>query len=195
MTTHESPIQAALDKAQWLTTSLPIRLFGDPILTAPCQPVTTVEIQSGQAQTWANQLTQFLTDYRVHTGTGRGLALNQIGISKQIVAVLLDSGPQIFVNPQIASPRGLAVFPETCISTGALISGEVERPWAADISFTNLIGEAHTAPPDPLLTRVLLHEIDHLRGKLCSDLYRPGTIRLLSGDPDEILKPKLNRIK
>jgi peptide deformylase len=92
LTNPRSPIQEALDQAAWLTSQLPIRLAGDPVLNTRCEPVTGDELDSGQARKWAMQMTNFLTAYREHTGTGRGLAANQLGIAKQIVLILLDSG-------------------------------------------------------------------------------------------------------
>jgi peptide deformylase len=190
----KSPIKRRLDEAQWLTETLPIRLYGDPILTTPCEPVTNTEIKSGQAQKWADQLISFLQTYREKTGVGRGLAANQIGISKQIILVLLDSGPEIYINPKVTSSEGAGSYPEACISAASLVVGDVIRPWTAKISYTTLDGTAQSISPDNLQTRVLLHEIDHLKGMLCSDKYEPGTIRLATGDPDEILKATLKRI-
>ncbi len=189
-----SPIATALQEAEWLTATLPIRLFGDPVLTTPCRPVTESEISSGQAKTWADQLVDFLTAYRAKTGVGRGLAANQLGISKQLVLVWLDTGPEVYVNPKADSSEGRGIYPEACISSASLILGEVIRPWAATFSYLTLDGKSKTITPDHILTRILLHELDHLAGKLCSDHYEAGTICLATGNPDQILKPELKRL-
>lgn len=190
----ESPIQPALDEAAWVTTALPIKLFGDPVLNKPCSLVTTEEIKSGEAKEWSNQLIDFLKIFREKLGVGRGLAANQIGISKQMALVWLDTGPEIYINPKVISTEGEAVYPESCISAASLIIGEVTRPYKAKITYTTLKGKQKTIKPDPIHNRILLHEIDHLKGVVCSDKYSPGTIRIARGDADEILKPELKRI-
>jgi peptide deformylase len=189
-----SPIEAALEEAHWLTTTLPIRLFGDPILTKPCEPVTATEIDSGKVEDWVNQLIDFLKAFRTKTGMGRGLAANQIGISKQMALVWLDTDPEIYINPEVTSYEGKGVYPESCISSASLILGNVIRPWKATFLYTTRSGEPKTIAPDQIHTRILLHELDHLDGRVCSDLYEPGTISLATGNADQILKPELKRL-
>jgi peptide deformylase len=195
MSDSVSPVQPALDQASWLTATLPIRLYGDPILTTPCADVSPGELRDGKAKSWATAMEKFLRSYRAHTGTGRGLAANQIGISKRLVAIWVEEKPEIFINPAVIVTEGEGSYPEACLSSAALITGEVHRPWMATIKYETLDGNIRENQFDPLATRVLLHEIDHLHGKLCSDLYQPGTIALRAGDADEVLKPELKRLK
>ena len=191
----KSPIKNTLIEAEWVTSTLPIRLFGDPALTKPCEAITDDEIKTGKAQEWADQLINFLKTYREKLGVGRGLAANQLGIPKRMALVWLDTGPEVYINPEIISATGEGVYPESCISAASLIIGDVTRPWEAKIAYTTLEGEQKTIEPDSIHTRILLHEIDHLNGTICSDKYNPGTTRIASGDADEILKPELRRIK
>jgi peptide deformylase len=195
LTQKSSPIQQALDEAAWLTATLPIRLAGDPALSKRCQPVTGDELDSGQAKKWAEQMIHFLTTYRRHTGVGRGLAANQLGIPKQMILILLDSGPQIFLNPNVMESEGEGVYPESCISYASLISGDVKRPWTVKIEYSDLKGDRQETTMEPLQSRIMLHEIDHLHGQLCSDRYEPGTIRINDGDPDKIVNAELKRIR
>jgi peptide deformylase len=191
----QSPIKAALEEARWVTENLPIRLLGDPILVTPCRPVTKKEIADGTARELADNLSSFLQKYRDKTGVGRGLAANQIGVSKQMALVWLDSGPEVFINPEVVSTEGEGIYPESCISAASLVIGEVIRPWQAKVRYTTLKGEKKTIDADPIHTRLLLHEIDHLQGQVCTDKYKTGTTRLTGGDTDEILKPELKRLK
>lgn len=195
MTMKNSTIQSALDQAAWVTSNLPIRLFGDPALTKPCGSITKKEIESGQALEWANQMVEFLKTFRQEFGVGRGLAANQIGIQKQMVLVWLDEEPKIYINPKIISTQGKAVYPESCISIASLIIGDVIRPWKIKIEYTNLAGRQERLKVNPIHSRLLQHEIDHLGGILCSDKYISGTTRLASGNKDDILKSKVTRIK
>jgi peptide deformylase len=195
LTNPRSPIQEALDQAAWLTSQLPIRLAGDPVLNTRCEPVTGDELDSGQARKWAMQMTNFLTAYREHTGTGRGLAANQLGIAKQIVLILLDSGPQIYLNPNIMTSEGEGIYPESCISLASLIAGDVKRPWTVKMEYSDLKGDRQEAALEPLPSRLILHELDHLQGQICSDLFEPGSTRINDGDRDKIMKAELKRIR
>ncbi|PJE65123.1 peptide deformylase [Candidatus Saccharibacteria bacterium CG10_big_fil_rev_8_21_14_0_10_47_8] len=191
----KSPIQPALDNASWLGSNLPIRFFGDPVLRTVCKPVTNKEIKNGSAKKWIDELTDFLKKYRTKTGAGRGLAANQIGISKRMILLWQSDGPSIYINPTVVRSTGEGVYPESCISSAALFIGEVKRPWAITVEYMTLDGEKKTLKADPIHTRLLLHELDHLDGIVCADRYTPGTIRMTTGDADEILKPELVRIK
>ncbi len=191
----KSPIQLSLDEAGWLTQNLPIRLFGDPVLTTPCEVVTDKEIESGKVKKWADELIDFLKKYRARTGAGRGLAANQIGISKRLVLIWSNDGPKIYINPEVVSSEGRGTYPESCISSASLIMGEVKRAWTITVDYISVEGKEESLKADPIQSRLLLHEIDHLDGKVCSDKYTPGTIRLTSGDSNEILRPELARIK
>ncbi len=191
----KSTIKTNLDQALWLTKNTPIRLFGDSVLTTPCHPVTNSEIKSGEAQKWADQLIDFLKKYKQKTGAGRGLAANQLGISKRMVLVWLDNGPQVYINPRVISTEGEGVYTESCISAATLIMGEVKRPWTGTFEYIDLEGKKKKINADPIHTRLLLHEIDHLDGIICSDKYNPGTVRIVGGEAAEILKPELKRIK
>lgn len=190
----KSSIQAALDDAGWLSTNLPIRLFGDPILITPCMPVTKEELRNGSVKKWADELIDFLKKYRAKTGIGRGLAANQIGISKRLVLLWLDDWPTVYVNPEIVLSEGQGIYPESCISSAALIMGEVKRPWTITINYISIDGKEKSLKANPIQSRLLLHEIDHLDGKVCSDKYAPGTIRLTSGDNEGVLKSELVRL-
>ena len=190
-----SSIKSALDGALWLTSSLPIRLFGDPILHKPCDKISDQEIADGLAEEWASELINFMRVYRDKFGFGRGLAANQIGISKRIILVWLDSGPEIYINPEVVTTEGRGVYPESCISSAMLIIGEVTRPWAAKVRYTTLDGQQKVIEPDGAHCRLLLHEIDHLEGAVCSEKYNHGTIKIASGKPEEILSPKLRRLE
>jgi peptide deformylase len=190
-----SPIQPALDQAAWVTATMPIRLFGDPILTTPCTEVTKADFANGQVAAWSKQLIDFLTTYRAHTGTGRGLAANQIGIGKRLICILYGDAPQVLINPTVTHSEGNGRYPESCISSASLIQGTVVRAWSVTVRYLDADGHEHSlTPDDPIYTRLLLHEIDHLDGKICSDLYEAGSIRMHDGQPASIMAPHMERL-
>lgn len=184
----------ALNEAIWLTSTLPIRLFGDAILTSPCAKITDAEFTTGQARDWANQLDGFMQTYRARTGLGRGLAANQIGIAKQLIWVWDGQRPAHYANPRVTSQTGAARYPESCISGATLMIGDVERPWAVTIAYQDLQGRRHTAHYDGLAARLLQHEIDHLNGLICTDQYLPGTMALATDAKTQALTPPLTRL-
>lgn len=182
----ESIIQSTVDEALWLTKNLPIRLFGDPVLRESCSPISNKEIEDGSAQKWADQMIDFLKKFRAKTGAGRGLAANQIGISKQMILVWLEDGPKILINPKVIRHEGQGIYPESCISAASLIIGEVRRPWKIEVEYSDLDGKKQKYKADPIHSRLLLHEIDHLKGIVCADKYTKGTIRIVADGKNEV---------
>lgn len=188
-------LQSSLELFSWTARELPIRFFGDEILQTVCQPIGKDEFGTKTIKKIADELTGTLTKYRKHTGMGRGLAANQIGYDNRIVAVWLDDKPEILCNPETISNEGLGSYWESCISSGALLVGEVHRPWTASFRYFDVNGKLHTLDADEKQTRVLLHEIDHLDGITCNEKYRPKSLRIVAGGKDEILSYSFKRLK
>lgn len=172
--------------AQWSAKNLPLRFFGDRVLREHCTPVTEIEIKNGTIQKIIDELIDTLTKYRAHTGMGRGLAANQIGHSKRIVLVYLENNPTIFVNPKLISSVGEGSYEESCLSSGSLLIGEIHRPWQGTFEYLTPTGQHKTLNADHRETRVLLHEIDHLNGILCTDKYEPKTLRIIHNGKTEV---------
>src|SRR5262245_18045095 len=104
-----------------------------------------------------------------------------------MVLVWLNKEPEVYINPNIDSTEGEGVYPESCISSAGLILGDVVRPWTITLSYTGLDGTKKSLHPNAIHSRILLHELDHLKGIVCSDQYEHGTIRITTGEKDEIL--------
>jgi peptide deformylase len=68
-----------------------------------------------------------------------------------------------------------------------LMVGEVYRPWTATFKYFDTEGHEHTLAADDKQTRILLHEIDHLDGIICSDKYEPKTFRYVTGGREELM--------
>ena len=151
-----------IDLCRWVAEELPIRFIGDEILLKRCEPFSAEEFKDKEIKDLAKDLISTLKKYREKAGTGRGLAANQIGISRRIIAVWLGQEPEIMVNPEIISTQGEGSYWESCISSGALIIGEVIRPWQGVFKYQDLEGQIHTIEADEKQTRLLLHEIDQM---------------------------------
>jgi len=95
--------------------------------------------------------------------------------------------PLVIVNPQIAEVSDSAVMGEEgCLSFPGLFQ-DIERPEKAVITGLDLNGKEITVEGKGLVARVLLHEIDHLNGKLFIDRLSKMKLGLLKG--------KLKKIK
>lgn len=188
---HE--LRAALDLAGWSADNLPIRFFGDPILNESCIPFDKNEFGQPEMKQLASKLTEVLGSYRRHAGMGRGLAANQIGSNRRLVAVWLDQ-PLCLVNPRVIELHGQGSGWESCLSSGAMLIGEVIRPWTGIFEFFSVDGQRHEIDANPQQTRLLLHELDHLDGQICTEKYQPRTTKFITGGKDEVLSYELKQL-
>jgi len=106
----------------------------------------------------------------MHGGKGVGLAGPQVGLLKRFFVVHLEGDiPRIFINPSIIETSQETVkFEEGCLS----LPGEyaaVIRPKVITVQAWNERGKPFTIETDGLLARVILHEYDHLEGRLFID--------------------------
>ena len=106
----------------------------------------------------------------IHDGKGIGLAGPQIGLLKRFFVVHLEGDiPRIFINPSIIeTSHETAKFEEGCLSLPGAWANVVR---AKDITVQawNERGRPFTLEADGILARVILHEYDHLEGKLFID--------------------------
>ena len=124
-------------------------------------------------------------------GKGLGLAANQVGIDKRFFAIDLSyfdvvKEPIVIVNPEIVEVSGTETGEEGCLSFPGLFL-ELERPQKTTVVGLNRDGKEITIEGKGFMVRVLLHEIDHLNGKLFIDYLS----KLKRG----LIKGKLKKIK
>ena len=79
----------------------PVRMLGDPILRARCEPVKNVK--SPAVRVVADDLQDTLRDLKRRHGTGRGLAAPQIGAPMRIIYIEADE-PTVLINPVTGPP-------------------------------------------------------------------------------------------
>lgn len=139
---------------------LDIRVLGDPVLrqvTAPV-PHVTPELRA---------LADDLFDTMYHA-RGIGLAAPQVGRSERMCVVDVDETPLVLVNPEVVHEAGRAKGEEGCLSIPD-VYGDVERPTKVLVRALDRDGQEFEVEASDLLARCLLHEIDHLNGKLFID--------------------------
>ena len=101
-----------------------------------------------------------------------GLAAPQVGILKRIVVIdVSEEGdcPIILINPEVIETSGEQTGSEGCLSVPGKV-GMVTRPNYAKVRAFDENMEEIEVEGEELLARALLHETDHLDGKLYVDL-------------------------
>jgi len=106
----------------------------------------------------------------MHEGKGLGLAGPQVGLLKRFFVVHLeDDIPRIFINPSIIETSHETVkFEEGCLSLPGAYANVI-RSREITVQAWNERGRPFTLEAGGLLARVILHEYDHLDGKLFID--------------------------
>ena len=143
---------------------LGVRKIGDPILKQRCEPFSNSEIEDHDS------LIRLITDMAnvMNESGGIGLAANQIGVSKRILVI--DVGTMLaMINPIIWEFKDWAEDEEGCLSIPGKMYNVKRATWIK-IKFTNIYGQEHEiVVDDPILARVIQHEVDHLDGILICD--------------------------
>src|ERR1700688_3527997 len=141
----------------------PIVLFGDPVLERETEKVTAFDTP---------ELRQLLEDMfeSMYAARGVGLAAPQIGIAKRIAVIDLSVGSDaeqrlVLINPEIIARDGMQTGEEGCLSLPGFRE-QVSRPTKVTVRAHNANGESFETTGDGLLARALLHETDHLHGRL-----------------------------
>ena len=163
-----------------MSTILPIRTYGDPVLREPARPVAAI---TPEIQTLVDDM--FAT---MRAAQGVGLAAQQVGRTESVCVIELpedydredENGPRL--NPDVplaltlVNPKILEVSAETCsMEEGCLsfpdIRGNVERPWSVVIEHLGLDGKLRQTRLDGFFARAAQHEMDHLAGDLFIDHF------------------------
>jgi len=155
----------------------PIVLFGDPVLREKAQPVE--EVDRGIKDLVAEMIAT------LKKAKGLGLAAPQVGESKRIFlidisAIELTESMRVFINPKILETSGEVLMEEGCLSFPGIYQ-KIVRPEVVRIEATDVEGKKFTMRADGMLARAILHEYDHLEGKLFIDYFSPISRALLSG--------------
>lgn len=143
-----------------ITTKLKIRIYGDPILRQKASLVKAV----GPAE---RMLIASMID-AMHEHKGIGLAAPQVGVSEQIFVADIGEGPLVVVNPRILSRSGSHIKEEGCLSIPGIVLN-VKRPQKIRVKYLNEDNKVVEKEYSDLTARVILHETDHLKGKLIID--------------------------
>jgi peptide deformylase len=141
----------------------PIVKFGDPVLEREAAEVTEFDTPD---------LHKFLDDMfeSMYAAKGVGLAAPQIGFSRRIAVIDVSNGERpedklVLINPKIVKVDGKQEGEEGCLSIPGFRE-QVRRGRSVTVRAQNAKGEVFEQTGEDLLARALLHETDHLNGKL-----------------------------
>lgn len=181
---------------------LPIVAYGHPVLRKIAQ-----DIEPGYPD-----LPKLIDDMweTMYHSNGVGLAAPQI--NKSIRLFVIDSSQifenmkedeekvdypdkpgikQVFINAHIRALDG----EEWCYNEGCLsipkIREDVFRAEEVTLQFADEQFQQHTVNYNGITARIILHEYDHIEGKLFIDYLKPLKRKLLKGKLDDITKGKI----
>ncbi len=140
----------------------PIVKYGNPVLEKPAAPVAVFD--GGLRKLVAEM---FESMYAAH---GVGLAAPQIGVPLRIavIDVTFKENPDarlVLVNPEIVHKEGKQRHSEGCLSLPDF-RAEVTRASRVTVRAQDLEGKTFEHTGEELVARALLHETDHLNGRL-----------------------------
>jgi len=180
---------------------LPIVAYGSPILR-----MVSREIDKNYPG-----LEKFIEDMweTMYASNGVGLAAPQV--NKDIRLFVVDSSQifenqeeedkgkypdepgikKVFINANIKALNGREwVYNEGCLSIPK-IREDVTRNEEITIEYYDEAFEQHTNTFNGLTARIILHEYDHIEGKLFIDYLKPLKRKLMKGKLDDISKGKV----
>jgi peptide deformylase len=180
---------------------LPIVAYGAPILRAVSKDITPdyPGLEKLIADMWET----------MYASNGVGLAAPQI--NKDIRLFVVDSQQifanqdedeqgkypdepgikQVFINAHITALNGTEwAYNEGCLSIPK-IREDVVRHETVTLQYVDESFQPHTQTFNGVTARVILHEYDHIEGKLFIDYLKPLKRRLLKGKLEDISKGKV----
>jgi peptide deformylase len=99
---------------------------------------------------------------------------------------------EVFMNAKIIKLNGEPwPYTEGCLSIPK-IREEVLRNEQVELEYDDQLFQHHTRTFNGLTARVILHEYDHIEGKLFIDYLKPLKRKLLKGKLDDISKGKIS---
>jgi peptide deformylase len=151
-------------------TERQIRLFGDPVLRSPSDPVTVTPGDEKLAG-----LVEDLIDSVTPPGRA-GVAAPQIGVGLRAFSYNVDDVVGYVLNPVLEVSGEPELVDEGCLSVPGFYFPRLRYPHAR-VTGVDLDGNEVVLEGDGLMAQALQHETDHLDGKLYIEGLDPETKR------------------
>jgi peptide deformylase len=139
---------------------LDIRVLGDPVLREETVPVAEV---TDELRALIDRMYETM-----YAAQGIGLAAPQVGRTERLTVIDVEGAKHVLINPEIVSQSGSAKGEEGCLSIPD-IYGDVERATRVVVRAMDRDGKPFELEGTDLLARCILHEVDHLHGRLFID--------------------------
>lgn len=152
-----------------------IRIQGDSVLTKKSRTVDKMTPRIGEL------ITDMLDT--MYDAMGVGLAAPQVGILKRIVVIDVGEGPIVLINPEILETSGEQTGDEGCLSVPGM-AGQVTRPNYVKVKALDVNMDEQIYEGEGLLARAFCHEIDHLDGKMYTELVE-GELHKVTYDEED----------
>ncbi len=155
-----------------------IRTVPDPVLREAAKKVPLID----------SSVLKLIDDMidTMRAANGVGLAAPQVGVPLR-VAVIEVPGEEVItlVNPEIVKKKGERTIVEGCLSVPGY-QGNVKRAVTVKVKARDRDGrEVRITASDNMLAQALEHEIDHLDGRLYTDLVESPEA-LWEIEPDDL---------
>ena len=152
-----------------------IRVQVDSVLTKKSRTVDKMTPRIGEL------ITDMLDT--MYDAMGVGLAAPQVGILKRIVVIDVGEGPIVLINPEILETSGEQTGDEGCLSVPGM-AGQVTRPNYVKVKALDVNMDEQIYEGEGLLARAFCHEIDHLDGKMYTELVE-GELHKVTYDEED----------
>ncbi|MAP62844.1 MAG: peptide deformylase [Microbacterium sp.] len=147
-----------------------IRIFGDPVLRAPCATIETID-------DGIRSLVRDLLDTVEPPGRA-GVAAPQIGVGLRAFSYNIDGDIGYLLNPEIIELSGDPEYiGEGCLSVPGLWHDALRYPYAAARGI-DVDGREVVLEGGGLMAQALQHETDHLDGTLYLTRLAPETRKI-----------------
>jgi peptide deformylase len=141
-----------------------IREYPDPVLTSTAEKIGEFD---DALLSLVEDMWETMAEY-----DGVGLAAPQIGLGIQVAVVGWKDRKIVLVNPEVLETEGEAVQEEGCLSAPGIYE-KVARPDHVVVQAQDEKGNPQRIEETGFLARAILHEIDHLQGRLFFDRLSP----------------------
>ncbi|BAM99475.1 peptide deformylase [Blattabacterium cuenoti] len=154
---------------------LPIIFYGNPILRKKC---LNIDLSSCDRKEEINQLIQNMFE-TIHKAKGIGLAAPQVGKNIRLFIVKtpylkgenIRNYKEVFINAKILKIHGKECkFNEGCLSIPGIM-GYIKRKTHVKIEYYDQNWKKQKKTLTGICARVILHEYDHIEGKLFIDYF------------------------
>lgn len=142
----------------------------DPRLRVACEELDFDKEHGKDVAYWVLSLIESCAHYH-----GLGLSANQVGLKHRICAInMLEEGKvYALINPRIVDKAPTnSSYKEGCLSFPGLFL-EIHRPEWVEVEFNAANGEVIKKRFEGIWATCVQHELDHLDGKVFTDLVSP----------------------